>query len=97
MRGKLMFLVGVGVGYVLGTRAGREKYDELVNAARKLLDHPTVQEASGVVKANASKLYAQGRESFEQSKIAARLRHDATDDDALTEDLDAPHMSTNSF
>lgn len=96
MRGKLMFLAGVGVGYVLGTRAGRERYDELVNATRKLLDSPTVQEAGGVVKANASKLYAQGKETLGQSKIAERLRHDS-DRDLLTEDASRQHMTTNTF
>ena len=29
MKKKLYFLVGVGVGYVLGSRAGRERYEQL--------------------------------------------------------------------
>ena len=35
MRGKLLFLGGLAAGFVLGTRAGREKYEEIVQAARK--------------------------------------------------------------
>ena len=47
---KLMFVAGAGVGYVLGTRAGREKYNELVSKARKVADRPEVQEMTQAVK-----------------------------------------------
>ena len=43
MKGKILLLVGVGIGYVLGTRAGREKYDEMKKAAQKLWNDPRVQ------------------------------------------------------
>lgn len=45
------FALGVAIGYVLGTRAGRERYDQLVRAYRALVDHPMVQGAAGVVRA----------------------------------------------
>lgn len=62
MRGKLVFVAGIGVGYVLGTRAGREKFDQMVASARKVWESPTVQEAAGVVQAQAGKLYEQGKQ-----------------------------------
>ena len=62
MRGKLIFIAGVGVGYVLGTRAGREKFDQMVAQARKFWESPTVQEAAGVVQAQANKLYDDGKQ-----------------------------------
>ena len=31
MRNKLLFLTGVGIGYVLGTKAGRERYEQINN------------------------------------------------------------------
>jgi hypothetical protein len=43
MRGKILFVAGLGLGYVLGTRAGREKYDELKTAALKVWNDPRVQ------------------------------------------------------
>ena len=43
MRGKILLVVGLGVGYVLGTRAGREKYDELVARVQKVWNDPRVQ------------------------------------------------------
>ena len=33
---------GLAVGYVLGSRAGREKYDQIAAAARKAQGHPAV-------------------------------------------------------
>ena len=45
------FLVGVAVGYVLGTRAGRERYEQLVRAYHRAVDHPAVQGAAGVAQA----------------------------------------------
>ena len=36
MKNKLLLLVGTGIGYVLGARAGREKYDALVDQAQSL-------------------------------------------------------------
>ncbi|MDF1477822.1 YtxH domain-containing protein [Leifsonia sp. H3M29-4] len=43
MKGKILLLVGLGVGYVLGTRAGREKYDQMKAAALKFWNDPRVQ------------------------------------------------------
>jgi hypothetical protein len=73
MRGKLLFIGGVAAGFVLGARAGREKYEELVVRSRKLLDHPTVQEAAGVAQAQANRLYEQGKDRLGQTKLGEKL------------------------
>jgi CHASE3 domain sensor protein len=44
MSGKLKLLIGVGVGYVLGTRAGRERYDQMVDKAQSLWRDPRTQD-----------------------------------------------------
>jgi hypothetical protein len=44
MRGKIMLLTGGAVGYVLGTRAGRERYEQIATQARNLWNNPKVQE-----------------------------------------------------
>jgi len=41
---KLMILAAAGVGYVLGTKAGRQRYEQLRSAARDLKNDPRVQE-----------------------------------------------------
>lgn len=43
MRGKLLLLVGLGVGYVLGTKAGRQRYEDIKRGANTLWNNPRVQ------------------------------------------------------
>lgn len=43
MRGKLLFITGGLVGYVLGARAGRKRYDQIASAANDLWNAPPVQ------------------------------------------------------
>jgi hypothetical protein len=43
MKGKILLVVGLGVGYVLGSRAGRERYDEIVAQAQKFWNDPRVK------------------------------------------------------
>ena len=41
---KLMLLAAAGVGYVLGTKAGRERYEQIKSTFTKVKDDPRVQE-----------------------------------------------------
>jgi hypothetical protein len=41
---KLLVLVAGGIGYVLGTKAGRERYDQIRGTFNKVKDDPRVQE-----------------------------------------------------
>jgi hypothetical protein len=50
---KLMFVAGLGIGYVLGARAGRERYDKLVSAANNLWTSPRVAKARAEVETYA--------------------------------------------
>lgn len=43
MRGKLLFITGGLVGYVLGARAGRKRYDQIAAAANDLWNAKPVQ------------------------------------------------------
>jgi hypothetical protein len=57
MKGKILLVVGVGVGYVLGARAGRERYEDIKRTVGNLWNNPRVQrqfdEAEGFVKDKA--------------------------------------------
>ncbi|MFM2353932.1 MAG: hypothetical protein RLZZ608_1338 [Actinomycetota bacterium] len=44
MRGKILFAAGLAVGYVLGTRAGRERYEQLKGAVKGFWNDPRVQQ-----------------------------------------------------
>ena len=43
MKGKIGLVVGLGVGYVLGTRAGRERYEQIKKQWLKVWDQEPVQ------------------------------------------------------
>ncbi|MFS0734824.1 hypothetical protein ABC304_05260 [Microbacterium sp. 1P10UB] len=49
MRGKVGLVIGVGIGYVLGTRAGRERYEQIKTQASSLWNTDTVQKQVGKV------------------------------------------------
>jgi len=63
MKGKILLVVGLGIGYVLGTRAGRERYEEMKAAASKLWNDPRIQssvdQASDFVSDGAKKVVSQ--------------------------------------
>jgi len=50
MKGKAGLVVGLAVGYVLGTRAGRERYEQLKEQWLKVYNMAPVQEQVGKVK-----------------------------------------------
>ena len=43
---KIVTLTAVGVGYVLGARAGRQRYEQIAKSARKVWADPRVQQAA---------------------------------------------------
>ncbi|WP_206062779.1 hypothetical protein [Nocardioides piscis] len=46
MMKKLVLLAAGGIGYVLGARAGRERYDQIAGVATKVKNDPRVQDAA---------------------------------------------------
>lgn len=43
MRGKLQFIAGGLIGYVLGARAGRQRYEQIAATAKDFWEAPPVQ------------------------------------------------------
>ncbi|MEU5088032.1 YtxH domain-containing protein [Streptomyces sp. NPDC021356] len=43
MRYRLVFIAGLALGYVLGTKAGRERYEQLRKSARQVAQNPAVR------------------------------------------------------
>jgi hypothetical protein len=66
---KLSFLVGAAVGYVLGAKAGRERYEHIVAVARKIAGSQTVQATAGVLRAQVDHARGQARDS-----VTSKLR-----------------------
>lgn len=74
---KLLLLVGAGVGYVLGARAGRERYDQIADQANKLWTDPRVQTKVEEAKTRAPEVAAK---VGDQAKAKMdEVKHKATD------------------
>lgn len=56
MRYRISFVTGFAVGFVVGARAGRERYEQIKKVARKAADNPAVQQAAGAAQAQAAGL-----------------------------------------
>jgi hypothetical protein len=61
MRYKLTFALGFAAGYVLGAKAGTQRYEQIENAWRRFVDTPAVQQAAGVIGAQAGQVMDQAR------------------------------------
>jgi hypothetical protein len=64
MRTKVTFFAGFAAGYVLGTRAGRARYEQIRQAARAFASSPAVQ-------STASSLQHQAGEALSAAKDKA--------------------------
>ncbi len=82
MLGRLGLAIGAAVGYVLGTRDGRERYDQMVAAAKQLGERPEVkrivEQAPGAIDAKVGQVaekaadkLGEARERMVQGKPAA--------------------------
>jgi hypothetical protein len=55
------FVLGAAVGYVLGAKAGRGRYEQIMRTYRKVADHPAVQGAAGIARAKIGEKTGFGR------------------------------------
>jgi len=62
MRYRVMFFAGAALGFILGTRAGRERYEQMKTLARRATDNPAVQQAAGTAAAQATGLAKTARD-----------------------------------
>jgi hypothetical protein len=88
MKGKIALLVGAAAGYVLGTRAGRERYDQMVSKAQSTWNNPKVQK-----KANQAQDFAKEKAPEVQHKVSEAASHAASaakDKVGKSSDADAP-------
>jgi hypothetical protein len=66
MRYRLPFLAGMAAGYVLGARAGRERYEQIKQAAQKLAGNPKVQQARNDLQQNAVHLFGSAKDKVSE-------------------------------
>lgn len=78
MRMKATFVVGFGAGYVLGARAGRERYEAIARGARRFMENPAVQEAAGLLQAQAASVVGDARRAVTDA-VAHTITHRGQD------------------
>lgn len=69
--GKLTLLAGGAVGYVLGTRAGRERFEQIKSKAQTLWEHPKVQQQAGKVQGVAKRKTAEVQDKVSSSTTSS--------------------------
>ena len=74
MRSKAMFAAGFATGYVLGSRAGRQRYEQIRQAARSFASSPVVHNAATQVQHQAGDVLSTAKDKA-AGKISDRL-HD---------------------
>jgi len=67
----------MAIGYVLGSKAGRERYEQIMRLASKAADNPAVQGAGGFLRAKVSSLVPIGKRNQVTRPDAAYLVDDA--------------------
>jgi hypothetical protein len=54
------FLLGAAAGYVLGAKAGRQRYEQIVSTYRTIVDHPQVRSAAHAVREKVGDIVRRG-------------------------------------
>ncbi len=57
---RAVFAAGVAVGFLVGSRAGRERYDQIVKYAKKAVQSPPAQRAGRAISGKATDLAKAG-------------------------------------
>src|SRR5580704_17000929 len=56
MRTRITFQAGFAIGFVVGARAGRERYEQMVKLGRKVAENPAVRQATRAAGTKATEL-----------------------------------------
>jgi hypothetical protein len=90
MRTKVTFLAGFATGYVMGSRAGRARYEQIREAARTFASNPAVQSTANQIQHQANDVLATAKDNAAdklgdkwhdkwQDKKPARMGHGPDD------------------
>jgi hypothetical protein len=65
---KTGLLLGLAAGYVLGARAGRERYQQIVESYNNFMGNPKVQDTMSTVQSQATSLAETAKEKVSSAK-----------------------------
>lgn len=72
MMGKILVVGAAAAGYVLGSRAGRARYEQIVSTSRKVWRDPRVQEATYAARGVAQDAAVQAEKKLAEALDVAR-------------------------
>lgn len=72
MRSRFGFLVGFGAGYVLGAKAGHERYEQIKRLYENILASPGIRQATGKAKNAASSGFEQAKDKASEGATKAK-------------------------
>jgi len=86
---KLMLLAAAGVGYVLGSKAGRGRYEQIRSTFQQVKENPKVQQAATTVaeKTQEQAPYVAEKAKGFASAAADKVKPGSKQDDELVEQL----------
>ena len=73
---KLMFAAGMAIGYVLGSKAGRERYEQICSMARRIRDNTTVHNTATTLKEQAEHMATASKDKIMNSDLGNKLFRD---------------------
>jgi hypothetical protein len=80
---RISFVGGLAIGYVLGAQAGRERYEQLKQLAKKAVESPAMQQTAGALQAQATATAKTAKDMAASSvrKTAAKVTSKRSADD----------------
>jgi hypothetical protein len=80
MRYRTTFIAGLAIGFIAGTRAGRERYEQMKKAATQVVQSPPVKKATQAAGAKAAELtrVAKDTAATRVPKLTETARNGAT-------------------
>jgi len=88
MKGKAAFIVGTGVGYVLGTRAGRRQFEVIKGRAKGLWESESVQSTVSSIQDRATEV-AKDQGAVLKDKVTEAVKN-VSSKDSSGSDSSAP-------
>ncbi|MFF3391100.1 YtxH domain-containing protein [Streptomyces sp. NPDC002669] len=72
MRYRLTFIAGLALGYVIGTRAGRERYEQMKESARRFARNPAVRNTAESAAQNGRQMAGKAYHAM-SDKVGAKV------------------------
>ncbi|THV43563.1 hypothetical protein [Glycomyces buryatensis] len=93
---KWYFVAGIAIGYVLGAKAGTERYDQIVDCARRVTGNDTVQQVASSVRSQAGKAANAAQDKIKGTKFGDIVENftAGTEDDPKAEPWDSAGVTT---